>query len=552
MSPNERKQALGEAVALHRRGEVGAAIPRYQAVLAALPGDAEALHYLGMAEVQAGNVEAGLGHLQESCAAAPASHLFAANLGKAALKAGRLDLAAKAFEQAAAINPDDYQSWNNLAGLKRRAGDSKGAFEAYRRAMELKAHPAIATNLALVAKELGRRGVAREAFARAVALNPHDVSARLQMAAMASEDGDFEGSAGWLHEALQAAPDNPRVLAAVLTQRAETPAPELLERAAAVLARPGLDEEDRARLGFGLARALQRAEDHEAAWSACAAANAIVEQRAPFDAARLEAEVEALEAVFTPERIAAMNALGGDGEGLVFIFGLPRTGTTLVEQILASHARVHGGDERPEIPGLVARLQAELPGGYPSCLAEAAPDRMRDLSDEIETGLGALAPDAARVTDKLPFNFSHLGLIAGLFPKAHLIHCQRDLRDVFISCFFTEFTEELQAFRTSPDNFAAYARLYRRLMGHWDGVLGGRIHHVLYEDLIADLDTGARQLVDTIGLDWDPACLAFNETERTVRTPSRWQVRQPIYSSSIGRWRPYAAHLGEVLSLETG
>jgi len=160
-----------------------------------------------------------------------------------------------------------------------------------------------------------------------------------------------------------------------------------------------------------------------------------------------------------------------------------------------------------------------------------------------------LAPKANKVIDKLPFNFSHVGLIAGLFPKASIIHCERDLRDVFISCVFTEFTDRLQGFRTSAENFAAFANTYRQVMAHWDSLIPDRIHHVRYESLIADFDTLAPQILQACGLDWHADCRSFFETERTIRTPSRWQVRQPLYSSSIGRWRDYEPHLGPVAEM---
>lgn len=543
--------ALGEAIARHRRGDLAGAIAAYRALIKASPDNAEGQHYLGLALVQSGKGEEGLEALKRACELAPDNAMFRANLGKAALKLNDLETARAAFDQATQIAPNDFESWNNLAGLYRQAGALDDALTAYETALQLKRHPAIAFNLGLVAKDLGRRDRARTAFQDVLQMQPRDVQARMQLTALASEDGDFDGASAVLDEAMRIAPDNPRILAALLTQRAYTPSAELMAHAHTLAARQDLDEEDRARLGFGLARAEQRAGHHDQAWQACALANDIVARRAPFDAARLEREIVALESTFDENLIDQLSKAHGGGERLVFIVGLPRTGTTLVEQILASHAEVFGADERPDIPALVAELDQRVSGqgGYPVGLSDLTADEWRALAERHEARVHALAPAASRIVDKLPFNFSHIGLIAGLFPKAQIVHCTRDLRDVFLSCFFTEFTESLQAFRTSPENFTDYARLYQRLMAHWEQVLPGRLLHMRYERLIEDIETHARDLVDHLGLEWDPACLRFHETERTVRTPSRWQVRQPVYSSSVGRWRNYESYLGPVADL---
>lgn len=540
---------LRAAIARHKSGDLVGAIAAYQQLLIESPGDPAILHFLGMAQVQSGALDAGLKHLRAAADSDPSSHLFQSNFGKAALKAGKTDLARNAFRSAVALQPADYESWNNLGGLNRRAGDLAAARAAYSKAFSLKPHPAVALNLGLVHKDLGERRVAREAFGEAVNLRPNDVQARLQLAALDSEDGEFEASAAWLSQAEHYAPKDPRVLAAVLTQRGHTPAEDQLARATALLNHPKVEDSERARLGFGLGRALQRVGRHDEAWAACAAANEIVAQAAPFDPGRLADEVARLKSTFDSDLVERLQRVDVPGEELVFIVGLPRSGTTLAEQVLASHPDVYGADERPEIPALVSALGGHN-GSYPESLRTLPDQTLSELAGRARQSYTALAPKAARVVDKLPFNFSHVGLIAALFPKAHIVHCVRDLRDVFISCFFTEFTDELQAFRTRPEHFADYAGCYRKLMDHWAGSFPGRIHTLHYENVIADFETEARGLVAAAGMDWHPNCLNYADTKRTVRTPSRWQVRQPIYSTSIGRWRHYEAYLGPVADLE--
>ncbi|MEM7458541.1 MAG: sulfotransferase [Pseudomonadota bacterium] len=544
MSPD-----LRVAIARHKSGDLTGAISAYRKRLTVAPKDSTAQHYLGMALAQSGSIDEGLRSLKAAVDADPRSHLYQSNLGKAALRAERLELARDAFCAAVEIEPRDYQSHNNLGGLHRQAGELAAARDSYERAMSLKPHPAVALNLGLVEKQLDNREAARDAFRRVVKMRPGDIQARLQLAALDSEDGDFTPSSAWLAEAEARGPHDPRVLAAVLTQRGHQPTHDQLERSAALLNQSGIAETDRARLGFGLGRALQRLDRHDEAWTACAAANEIVARHAPYNADGLTGEVTRIMQTFTPDLISQLGGLGLNGEKLVFIVGLPRSGTTLAEQVLASHPAVHGADERPEIPALVAALGGS-DGTYPESLRSCPASDIREVAQKALQSYGGLAPDAKRIIDKLPFNFSHVGLIAGLFPNARIIHCTRDLRDVFVSCFFTEFTDELQAFRTRADHFAHYATLYRKLMAHWEGLFPDRIHMLRYENMVGDFEPQARGLVEAVGLDWHPDCLNYAQTQRTVRTPSRWQVRQPIYTTSIGRWKSYAAYLAPVSALE--
>lgn len=536
------------AIGLHKSGRLRDAISAYRALLKQ-GADINAEHYLGLALVQTEDIETGLKHLRSANDAEPQNLIFLTNLGKALLKSPHVEEARSVFRRCVEANSKDAESWNNLAGLERRLGDLDAALEAYRKALHLKQHPAIALNLGLVAKDKGYREEARSAFLQTSRLDPKSTRALVQLAAMGTEDGAFNDAEAHLLRAYKIDPNNARTLAALLTLRSYSPSEDILQQAERVLEQEGESEaEEKTRLGFGLARAYQRRSEHDRAWQFAAAANATVAEQAPYSKGLLENEIKRLETAFTPELLEDLKQARGNGEGLIFVLGLPRTGTTLVEQILSSHPDVFGADERPEIPALVGQLdRPEHP--YPDALGRVSSQWLSDLARQHEEKIASLAPEARLVVDKLPFNFSHLGLIAGLFPKARLVHCTRDLRDVFVSCFFTEFNDSLQAFRTNAENFAHYAGLYRHIMGHWERLFGDRIHTVSYEDMVADFDPHARALLKHCGLDWHEDCARFFETQRTVRTPSRWQVRQPLYSSSVGRWRHYETHLGPVATL---
>jgi hypothetical protein len=233
----------------------------------------------------------------------------------------------------------------------------------------------------------------------------------------------------------------------------------------------------------------------------------------------------------------------------VFIVGLPRSGTTLIEQVLASHSRIHGAGElrlaRHSFESLPSALGRTDPPR--DCVASLDPPALQRLADQHLAALHVIDDGrAARIVDKMPDNYMYLGLLSLLFPRAVFIHCRRDLRDVALSCWMCDF--RILRWANHPDHVAHRFRHYLRLMDHWRAVLTVPIHEVHYEDTVADLESVARRLVAACGLDWEPACLEFHRTERPVRTASLTQVRQPIYQQSVDRWKNYESALPEVFA----
>jgi hypothetical protein len=237
-----------------------------------------------------------------------------------------------------------------------------------------------------------------------------------------------------------------------------------------------------------------------------------------------------------------------DTERPIFIVGLPRSGTTLTEQILASHSRVYGAGElrftREDFETLPKALNRDATSL--ACLAELDRDGARRVAQAHLDKLTQLNSKAARVADKMPDNYMYLGQIAALFPRAKLIHCRRDLRDVAVSCWMTNFSQIRWA--CDPDHIATRFREYQRIMAHWQQVLPVPVLDVSYEETVADLEGVARRLVAWSGLEWEPGCLAFHETKRPVRTASVTQVRQPLYTRSVARWKNYEKTLGPLFA----
>ena len=259
-----------------------------------------------------------------------------------------------------------------------------------------------------------------------------------------------------------------------------------------------------------------------------------------YDPEAHEKFVDRLIAAFTPEFFARVGGFGSDSERPVFIVGLPRSGTSLTEQVLASHPRVFGAGETRLVRETFDALPAatgrpELPAGLSGTPRPAG--RRTAWPAGTSTRSTRSNGSADRVVDKMPENTLYLGLIAVLFPRAKLIHCRRDVRDVALSCWMTELAQVRWA--CDPDHIASRINANRRVMDHWRRVLPVPIFEVDYEAMVTDLEGVSRELVAWCGLEWDPACLEFHKTRRPVRTASAAQVRQPVYGSSIGRWKNY-------------
>jgi sulfotransferase family protein len=302
-----------------------------------------------------------------------------------------------------------------------------------------------------------------------------------------------------------------------------------------------LSVEDRIALHFALARACEHMGRRDAAFEHLVAGNGLKRRHLIYDEAAVLGGMAQVEAVFTPELIRAQEGAGEPSPVPVFIVGMLRSGTTLVEQILASHPDVFGAGELKLFDGAIGSMRAAFHGspGYPEIATHMTGAHFRELGGRYADGLRRLAPQAARITDKLPSNFVFAGLIHLALPNAVIIHTVRDPVDTCMSCFSRLFTEG-QRHTYDLAELGRYYRRYQSLMAHWHRVLPpGRILDVQYEDVVADLEGAARRILAHCSLPWDPRCLDFHRTERPVRTASATQVRQPIYATSIGRGHAY-------------
>lgn len=426
--------------------------------------------------------------------------------GNAFFKAGQMDRAAASYQGAVTADPQSARARVLLAHALTRMGQAEEAEVCLRQAISLEPGYAAAYDLlGFLLPQVGRFSEARECALRATTLDP--------------------GNAAYFVR---------YVYAGKVTRSDE----EIVERLLAVA--PSLSGQDRIRVEYGLGKALEDLERYEESLFHYREANSrsaheLDGNRPPFDPDMHRQEIEMLIQAFSKPRLESLASTGSESELPVFIVGMMRSGTTLTEQILSCHPEVKGAGE------LDFWIQAgpRTFNAPPAYLASAANKYLEMLT--------ALGPGKRRVCDKMPQNYMNLGSIHAAFPKARIIHCRRDPKDTSISLYTIPFTHH-PPFAYSLKNIGFTYRQYLRIMEHWRTVLpADRFMDVDYEELVADQKAVARRMISFLGLEWNDACLRPELNERVVNTPSRWQVRQPVYGTSVGRWKRFAPWLGSML-----
>jgi tetratricopeptide (TPR) repeat protein len=509
------------------------------------------------AQSNLGNVLRELGRLEEAKAAYsealrlnPGLAMVRNNMGQALQEESRLDEAIVWYQQALQLEPNTARFHANLASAQEEKDRHEEAIACYQVALRLDpAHAESHNGLGWVRHEQGRYEEAMRHYREALRLDPLLAAAHGNLGTLLEELSDFPAAERCFREALRHDARQAGALAQLATMlRAKLPEADLAAMRR-LLDDPYLSGGKRSALHFGLAQALDARGNYTEAAEHLRPANALAlvqwQQRGQtYDPVSHARFAGGMIAACTPEFFARVRGWGLETERPVFIVGLPRSGTTLTEQILAQHSQVFGAGEL----SLVLEAFGALPGGKEA----GPPERLGWLDRETARGmarrhldrLGELNATARRVADKMPDNYQFVGFLAALFPRARFIHCRRDLRDVAVSCWMTHFRQIRWA--SDPDHIATRFQEYERLMAHWRRVLPVPLLDVAYEETVADLEGTARRLVSWCGLEWEPACLAFHEGKGPVRTASVSQVRQPVYSRSVARWKHYESSLGSL------
>ena len=532
-------------------GKAAESVTIFQQLRQARPNDVQLLGELGASLTLANMHAQALPLLQQAVQAMPNAAPWHIWLGRCLLGMFQIDPAIRTLEHARTLAPDDPEVLFHLANALLNAAREKDA-EPHARAF-LAARPDSIPGQTMLAKILEYQSRIDEAI---------DILRDLLGPAPGeSAAANLDHALGGLLRCLNAKGREDEAMAVCARAAARAPTPNLVTAMApiylkqqrdqelhdlieGVLTRERMPEPVRAGLLFSQAEALRRLGEHDRSFRAFTLANNCYPDS--FSRERCAGLYNALRETFPAEWIRTAPRATVDASRCVFIVGMPRSGTTLVEQIIDAHPAAHGAGELGVLRGQADTLARTLGGPPPPCFTNATTDLLNQAAAGYTEHLHALAPDAAIITDKMPHNFELLGLVNLMLPGARVIHCTRDPIDNCVSAFCTQLSAWHDYSNRLGNLGFAYSQ-YAALMRHWRSACDLPILDIPYEEVVADLDTHARRIIDFVGLAWDDRCLRYYESDRAVTTASVDQVRKPIYASSVARWKRYEAHLGPLL-----
>jgi tetratricopeptide (TPR) repeat protein len=534
---------LGNALAV--LGRFDHALASFRKALLLRPGFAEAHNNIGNVRLDLGQLDQAAASYRQALELKPDYAEACNNLGHASRGLGRLEEAMASFRQAIALRPDFAEAYNSLGMVLRDLARLDEAVANYHRAIEL--NPGFADahgNLAIALRLQGRTAEAEASCRQALQINPASAAAIVVLAESRADQGQFAEAEDLFKRAIALEPQSPEAWAGIPRLRRMTPDDSQWLAQALRIVTQSLSPRQEAPLRYAIAKYFDDVKEFEQAFVNYQRANQLTaEYRTKHDRQQL---TQAVDRVIQSSGQRWTSQKGGDGNPSmrpVFIVGMVRSGTTLVEQILASHPAVFGAGELAFWNSTAAMYYSSaLSGGISANI-------LGKLADDYLRLLGHLSADALRVVDKMPANFLHMGLIHAALPNARFIHMQRDPIDTCLSIYFQHF-ETGHSYANDLGDLAHAYNQYLRVMAHWRLVLPANlVLNLPYEGLVADQEAWSRKIVEFVGLPWDPRCLEFERTHRTVITASKWQVRQRINTASIGRWRNYQKFLGPLREL---
>jgi len=531
------------------QGRRDAALAAFRLAVRIDPAYAEAQANLGQCLLEAGRAEEAVAPLRRAVALTPGNPAALVALGRALTRTGEGDMALRFLDRALAAEPKNAAALIAKGNAETRRRNPAGA-EAALLAAEAAAGDLPAEARALLAQAQARLGweeAAMANFDRALAAVPDLPLAVSGKAGLLQTLGRFEEAETWFRRAFEVDPANGETYRLFIASHKTVPGDPILGQMQARFDDPATPEADRANLGFAIAKALEDVKDHGAVFRYLDEANRLVRKAHPWEIGQRMAEIAETIRAQEGFDFAAATVAGTTDYAPIFVTGMPRSGTTLVEQIISSHSQVAGAGEVGEGTRIAQALLLKGGGGGFRHVSALAGEEIAQLGRDYESILRARFPEAPRVTDKSIQTYLFLGLIRMALPKARFIVVRRDPRDTLLSIYKNKFPDGTHLYAYDQRDLAKYWRTFEQMVDFWRERLPGAFHEISYEALVADPEPQSRALIAACGLDWEDACLNFHENRRKVDTLSVFQVRQPISRASLAGWKRHEADLAPML-----
>ena len=565
----------------HQQRELDVAVKRYQQYLGLRPKDAEARYTLGLVFKELGRTELAIEQFEKSITVVADNAAVHRQLGDAYTKLQRLEEAIKPYQTALAIDASNVVTIIMLGNVFHGLHRYTQSIQLYQQALTMQPdNVQVHRHLGASYQRMGQMQEAMKCFEQALSLRPDYVDARIKLAQVLRELGRAEEALVQVEQVINLKPDETQahiILALILRELGEAdlaierferllstqprcghlyyqiamlkPRQELIPVVEKLIGDPELPIGDTLFCHFALGNIYRGSKSYDQAFSHFLEANTLYRKTFVYDAKEHALLIDRLIKVYSKRFFQGKRKFGSASRLPVFILGMPRSGSTLVEQIISSHALVHGAGELQAISAIILTISQRLEHAnpYPECMTLFDKEMAEEYSARYLQELALHSATAKHITDKFPGNYFKIGLIKTLFPDARIILCQRNPLDSCISIFFHCIQDWKWSFELTE--LGQYYLDYQRIMSHWQKLFPGEIFTVQYEDLVMEQERVSKQLIDYLGLEWDEKCLEFHNNERDVRTISNMQVRQPMYKNSMNRWKPYEKHLQPLIEV---
>lgn len=530
---------------LQEVGKLDHAVTSYVKALAISPDYSEAHNNLGATQKLLGKIDDAVASYGRALANRPDYADALNNLGVALQVQGKLDKAVASYGKALAVSPQLAEAHNNLGNALKDQGKLDAAVASYDRALVIAPGNAEAhNNLGIALKDQGKMEEAVASYGRALAIAPDYAKAHSNLGNARLAQGKLDQAVDSYRCALANAPRLAEVHMHLAGVRNFTEYNSDIKAMEDVFAGTSLSDEQRMYLAFGLGKSFEDLRQYDKAFDFYRIGNRLKRATFAYSMTTVEQNFTRSKETFTQDLFNSRQAGGLCDPTPIFILGMPRSGTSLVEQILASHPHVYGAGELNFLHRVVeSRFSRVDDDGFTAMLHGAEDVDFSAAGSDYLKLINARSDGAEFITDKMPLNFHLIGMIKLMLPKAIIIHCRRDPLDTCLSIFKNYFSADGNYFAYDLVELGRYHNLYSDLMAHWRNVLPGFIYDIHYEDVVADQEGQSRALLDHCGLEWDEACLNFHQTRRPVHTASAAQVRRPIYKDSIESWKRYESQL---------